>query len=110
MGIDLCRIYEFGKRALQCLILPLVCIAPHMSHEDFRGFNPEFLGRKANSGFREIALQHTYSTVQELSVNRTITHMLEEESDCCRLTLNTYALLSYKAMVKTVAASRAYVW
>jgi len=77
MGIDLCWIYEFGKRGLQCLNLPLVCIAPHKSHEDFCGFNLEFLGRNANSGFREIAQQHAYSTVQELSVNRTITHMLE---------------------------------
>jgi hypothetical protein len=102
-GTDLCWIYEFGKRALQCLNLPLDCIAPQKSHNDFCGFNPEFLGRKANSDFWEIAWQHAYSTVQELSVNRTVTHTLEEESDCCRLSLNTYTLLSFKAMVEAVA-------
>jgi len=36
--------------------------------------------------------------------------MLEEESDCYRLTLNNYTLLSYKAMGEAVAACGAYLW
>jgi len=35
--------------------------------------------------------------------------MLEKQSDCCTLTLNTYALLSYIAMWEAVAAYGGYI-